>query len=137
VFTRGQEHQQQSLELGASWAGPATEDAPAKLDRAIIFAPAGELVPLALGQLQKGGVLCINAIHTSDLPSMPYSLLWNERTILTVANATRQDANEFLPLAAEIPLQVATQTFPLEQANEVLNMLKQGEIAGAAVLQIH
>ncbi|MCX9079800.1 MAG: zinc-dependent alcohol dehydrogenase family protein, partial [Candidatus Methanoperedens sp.] len=104
VFTRNADHQRHALELGAAWAGQAQDNPPRPLDRSIIFAPAGWIVPLALGHLRKAGTLCINAIHMSDLPSMPYALLWNERTIRSVANATRRDAEEFMPLAAQIPI---------------------------------
>jgi propanol-preferring alcohol dehydrogenase len=136
VFTRSAEHQQLARERGAVWAGETHDEPPVRLDRAIIFAPAGWIVPIALGHLRKGGTLCINAIHTSPIPEMPYRLLWNERTIRTVANATRQDAEEFLPLAAEIPIRTATQTFRLEEANRALQLLKARKINGAAVLQI-
>jgi propanol-preferring alcohol dehydrogenase len=134
VFTRSAEHQRHARELGAAWTGKSTDTPPKPLDRAISFAPAGGIVPQALGHLRKGGTLCINAIHTSDIPSMPYSLLWGERTIRTVANATRQDAAEFLPLAAQIPIHTDIQTFRLEEANLVIQQLKKGAITGAAVL---
>ncbi len=134
AFTRSAEHQRHAKELGAAWAGQAQAMPPHQLDRSIIFAPAGWLVPLALGHLRKGGTLCINAIHMSDLPAMPYALLWHERTIRSVANATRQDAEEFMPLAAQIPIHTATQTFDLDAANQALLLLKQGQIRGAAVL---
>lgn len=136
VFTRGEEHQRHALELGAIWVGQAQDEPPQKLDRSIIFAPAGWLVPLALDHLRQGGTLCINAIHTSPIPEMPYYLLWGERTIRTVANATRRDAEEFMPLAAEIPIQTTTETFDLSEANHALALLKAGEIEGAAVLKI-
>ncbi len=136
VFTRGAEHQRHALELGADWAGQAQDSPPKPLDRAIIFAPAGWIVPLALGHLRKAGTLCINAIHTSPIPEMPYRLLWNERTIRSVANATRRDADEFLPLAAEIGIHTDTVVLDLEDANRALQMLKRGEIKGAAVLQV-
>jgi propanol-preferring alcohol dehydrogenase len=136
VFTRSEEHQRHALELGADWAGQAQDSPPKPLERAIIFAPAGWIVPLALGHLRKAGTLCINAIHTSPIPEMPYDLLWNERTIRTVANATRRDADEFLPLAAEIGIHTDTIVFDLEDANRALQMLKRGEIKGAAVLQV-
>jgi propanol-preferring alcohol dehydrogenase len=136
VFTRSAEHQHHALELGAAWTGQAQDNPPAKLDRAIIFAPAGWIVPLALSHLRKAGTLCINAIHTSPIPEMPYHLLWNERTIRTVANATRRDAEEFLSLAAQIPIHTETQLFDLDDANQVLQTLKRGEIKGAAVLQV-
>ena len=95
VFTRSAEHQQLARKRGAAWTGQADDDAPAPLDRAIIFAPVGALIPSALKHIRPGGTLCINAIHTSPIPEMPYSLLWGERTIRTVANATRRDAEEF------------------------------------------
>lgn len=134
VFTRGIEHQRHALDLGASWAGQAQATPPKPLDRSIIFAPAGWIVPLALGHLRKGGTLCINTIHMSNLPTMPYALLWNERTIRSVANATRRDAEEFMPLAAQIPIHTDTQPFDLDAANHALLLLKQGHIQGAAVL---
>jgi propanol-preferring alcohol dehydrogenase len=136
VFTRSAEHQQHARSLGATWAGEAQARSPAPIDRAISFAPAGWIVPLALGHLRPGGTLCINAIHTSPIPEMPYALLWRERTIRTVANATRRDAEEFMPLAAEIPIHTDIQTFDLEAANHVLQRLKRSAINGAAVLRI-
>jgi propanol-preferring alcohol dehydrogenase len=136
VFTRSAEHQQHALSLGAVWAGPAQDDPPARLDRAILFAPAGWLVPLALGHLRPGGTLCINAIHASPIPEMPYALLWQERTIRTVANATRRDAEEFLPLAAAIPIRSEVHSFDLDDANSVLQRLKHSAIVGAAVLRL-
>jgi propanol-preferring alcohol dehydrogenase len=136
VFTRSPEHQHHARELGAAWVGQAEESPPQPLDRAIIFAPAGWLVPLALGHLRKGGRLCINAIHMSDLPAMPYHLLWHERTICTVANATRRDAEEFMPLAAQIPIHTTVQGFDFPEANRVLLLVKHSQINGAAVLQM-
>jgi propanol-preferring alcohol dehydrogenase len=136
VFTRSDEHQRHALELGAQWVGQAQDAPPEFLDRAIIFAPAGWIVPLALSHLRKAGSLCINAIHSSPIPEMPYHLLWGERTIRTVANATRRDAEEFLSLAADVGLRTDTVTFDLEDANRALQLLKGGEIKGAAVLQV-
>ncbi len=136
VFTRSPEHQRLARDLGASWTGQAQDTPPAPLDRAIMFAPAGWIVPIALGHLRKGGTLCINAIHTSPIPEMPYHLLWGERTIRTVANATRQDAEEFLPLAAKIPIHSDTQLFDLDDANHALQMLKHSQINGTAVLRV-
>jgi propanol-preferring alcohol dehydrogenase len=136
VFSRSEEHRAHARALGAAWAGAATDTPPAPLDRAISFAPAGWLVPVALGHLRRGGTLCVNAIHTSPIPAMPYALLWHERTLRTVANATRRDAEEFLPLAAEVPLQVTAHSFDLDAANEVLARLKRGAITGAAVLRV-
>ncbi|MFQ5407562.1 MAG: zinc-dependent alcohol dehydrogenase family protein [Anaerolineales bacterium] len=134
VFTRSADHQRHAADLGAAWTGTAQDEPPAKLDRAIIFAPAGWLVPLALGHLRPGGALCINAIHMSNIPEMPYRLLWEERTIRSVANATRRDAQEFLPLAAAIPVRTDTQAFALSDANVALQKLKNSEIKGSAVL---
>ena len=134
VFTRNEEHRRHALELGAVWVGSAQDEPPVKLDRAIIFAPAGWIVPLALGHLRKAGTLCINAIHTSPIPEMPYHLLWHERTIRTVANATRRDAEEFIPLAAEIGIQTTTQSFDFKDANRALLLLKHSEINGVGVL---
>jgi propanol-preferring alcohol dehydrogenase len=134
VFTRSVEHQQHARELNAAWVGVASETPPAQLDRAIIFAPAGWLVPLSLGYLRPGGSLCINAIHASPIPEMPYRLLWKERTITTVANATRRDAREFMELAAEAGVATQVQPFPMRAANEVLQQLKHGRTTGSAVL---
>jgi propanol-preferring alcohol dehydrogenase len=136
VFTRSNKHQRHALELGAAWAGQAQDTPPKHLDRAIIFAPAGWIVPLALGHLRKAGTLCINAIHASAIPEMPYHVLWSERTIRTVANATRRDADEFMPLAAEVGIRTDTTVFDLDDANHALQMLKSGEVKGAAVLQV-
>jgi propanol-preferring alcohol dehydrogenase len=136
VFTRSAEHQAHGRALGASWAGTADDEPPGLLDRAIIFAPAGWLAPRALARLRPGGTLAINAIHTSPIPEMPYNLLYHERTIRSVANATRRDAEEFLPLAAAIPVRTDTQTFALAEANRALQMLKRSEIKGAGVLVV-
>lgn len=136
VFTRSPEHRRHALGLGAAWAGAAEETPPRLLDRAIIFAPAGWLVPLALGHLRRGGTLAINAVHMSDLPAMPYNLLWHERTVRTVANTTRRDAEQFLPLAAQIPVQAEVQVFDLDAANHALQLLKRSAIDGAAVLRV-
>ena len=136
VFTRSAEHQRHALELGAAWVGQAQDSPPAELDSAITFAPAGWLVPEALRVLRKGGTLALNAIHMSPIPEMPYPLLYGERTVRSVANATRQDAAELLQLAAEIPIHSDIELYPLEQANAVLQRLKRREIQGAAVLQV-
>jgi alcohol dehydrogenase, propanol-preferring len=134
VFTRSKEHQALAKSLGAEWVGRAEDDPAQQLDRAIIFAPSGALVPIALKHLRKGGTLAINAIHTSPIPQMEYQLIYGERTVRTVANATRRDAQEFMSIAAQIPIKTEVQTFPLEAANEVLRMLKHSQIKGAAVL---
>ncbi len=134
VFTRNEEHQALAKSLGAEWVGRAEENPPHQLDRAIIFAPSGTLVPIALKHVRKGGTLAINAIHTSPIPQMDYQLIYGERTVRTVANATRRDAQEFMSIAAQIPIKSEVQTFPLEDANEILKMLKHSQIKGAAVL---
>ena len=120
--------------LGAVWAGGSSELPPVKLDAAIIFAPVGELVPRALRALKKGGTVVCGGIHMTDIPSFPYSILWQERSICSVANLTRRDAEEFLPLAARIPVRTEVQTFPLQRANEALEKLRSGQVNGAAVL---
>jgi len=120
--------------LGCSWAGASDETPPGELDAAIIFAPAGELVPAALAAVRKGGTVVCGGIHMSDIPSFPYSLLWGERCVRSVANLTRADGAGFMELAARMPLDVRVETFPLEQANEALGRLRRGELAGAAVL---
>jgi len=136
VFTRSPEHRALAESLGAAWVGGAEQKPPRPLDRAILFAPTGGLVPLALGHLRKAGTLAINAIHMSPIPEWDYNLLYGERTVRSVANATRQDAKEFMQLAAQIPVKTEVQAFPLEEANRVLLMLKRSEIKGAAVLVI-
>jgi alcohol dehydrogenase, propanol-preferring len=128
--------QQFSLSLGATWAGNASEQPPHILDAAIIFAPAGNLIPKALKDTDKGGVVICGGIHMSNVPSFPYSLLWGERVLKSVANLTRQDGIEFLKLALQIPLKPETQVFPLEEANEALEALRNGRIHGAAVLMM-
>ncbi len=132
VFTRGEEHRRLAAELGALWAGGAEDTPPSPLDAAIIFAPAGRLVPAALAHLRPGGTLAINAVYMSPLPQMPYALVYGERTVQSVANFTRQDALEFLRLAGEIGLRTEVETFPLAEANEALLRLKQSEIRGSA-----
>jgi len=132
--TRGVKHQQLATELGARWAGEATEEPPEKLDAAIIFAPAGELVPPALKALKKGGVLVLGGIHMSPIPSFDYDLLYQERVIRSVANNTRQDGEDFLGVAAEIPVHTKVTMFPLRDANRALQDLKADRINGAAVI---
>jgi propanol-preferring alcohol dehydrogenase len=136
VFTRSEEHRRHAVELGATWVGQAQDTPPAELDSAITFAPAGWLVPEALRVLRKGGTLAINAIHMSPIPELPYPLIYGERTVRSVANSTRQDAEELLRLAAEIPIQTEVELYPLAEANGVLQRLKRAEIRGAAVLQV-
>jgi propanol-preferring alcohol dehydrogenase len=134
--TRDQRHQQLALELGAAWAGGTVEPPPVKLDSAIIFAPAGEIVPAALQALRKGGVLALGGIHMSPIPPLDYNLLYQERVVRSVANNTRQDGNDFLRIAAEIPINTQVQIYPLAEANRALNALKNDAIRGAAVLSI-
>jgi propanol-preferring alcohol dehydrogenase len=136
VCTRDEKHRELSLELGAVWAGAAAENPPEKLDASIIFAPAGELVPPALTALKKGGTLVLGGIHMSRVPSFSYDLIYQERSIRTVANNTRADGHDFLRLAAEIPIHTEVHIFPFEAANQALNALKHDGIRGAAVLQI-
>jgi propanol-preferring alcohol dehydrogenase len=123
--------------LGATWAGGADEAPPGSLDAAIIFAPAGELVPVALEAIRKGGTVVCAGIHMSEIPSFPYRLLWGERVLRSVANLTRRDGEEFLDLAPRIPVRTEIQTFPLEEANQALTALRVGRIKGAGVLLVH
>ncbi|MBI2961433.1 MAG: zinc-dependent alcohol dehydrogenase family protein [Betaproteobacteria bacterium] len=123
--------------LGAAWAGSAEETPPAKLDAALIFAPAGDLVPAALRHLERGGCVICAGIHMSDIPSFPYSILWGERAIRSVANLTRRDGEEFLAIAAKVPVRTEVRPFALEQANEALAALRRGELQGAAALLVH
>ena len=134
--TRDARHQKLALELGAAWAGGTFDAPPQKLDAAIVFAPAGEIVPAALAALRKGGVLVLGGIHMSPIPSFSYDLLYQERVIRSVANNTRKDGEDFLSIAAEIPVQMHTQIFPLCEANRALNALKNDAIEGAAVLRV-
>jgi alcohol dehydrogenase, propanol-preferring len=134
--TRDMRHQKLALKLGAAWAGGTFEEPPMKLDAAIVFAPAGEIVPAALKALKKGGVLVLGGIHMSPIPSFSYDLLYQERMIRSVANNTRQDGEDFLLVAAEIPIRTHVQVFPLRDANRALNALKNDAIPGAAVLRV-
>ncbi len=120
--------------LGAVWAGDSGAMPPELLDAAILFAPVGALVPVALKAVRKGGVVVCGGIHMSDIPSFPYELLWQERVICSVANLTRKDGEEFFALAPQVPIQTTVETFSLEQANEALARLRQGKLTGAAVL---
>jgi len=136
VFTRAEAHRQLAKKLGAAWVGGAEDEAPAKLDAAIIFAPAGSLVPAALKTLRKGGTLALAGITMSAIPQMNYSLLYHERVIRTVANSTRQDCREFLEVAAEANLQTEIKIYSLENANLALQDLKHSRIEGAGVLRL-
>ena len=124
-----------ALELGAAWAGGSDEVPPEPLDAAILFAPVGALVPAALGCVRKGGRVVCAGIHMSDVPSFPYRLLWGERSVCSVANLTRADAEEFMRLAATVPLDPQVEVFALERANEALERLRRGQLRGAAVLR--
>ena len=134
VFTREERHRELALRMGAEWAGAAGDDPSTVLDAAVTFAPAGELVPLALSRLSRGGTLAVNAIHMSSIPGFPYETLYGERAVRSVMNYTRRDAEEFLELAASIPVRASVESFPLEEANEALLRVKRGEVRGAAVL---
>lgn len=135
VSTRGESHRKLADSLGATWVGTETEKPPIALDRAITFAPAGDVVIAALASLRKGGVVAINAIHLDCMPQFDYDrLLWGERQIRSVANMTRADARDFLALAAEIGLKPQVTVFPLDQANEALLAVKKDAIDGAAVI---
>jgi len=123
-----------ALSLGACWAGYSSQPAPEPLDAAIIFAPAGELVPAALRAVRKGGRVVCGGIHMSDIPSFPYSILWEERQLVSVANLTRRDAEDFLRVAPEAQVRTTTVRYPLEAANEALSDLRAGRLQGAAVL---
>jgi len=135
VSTRGESHRKLAVELGAAWVGSETEKPPVELDRAVTFAPSGDVVIAALASLRKGGVVAINAIHLDRIPEFDYdSLLWGERQIRSVANMTRQDARDFLELAAEIKLRPKVTAFSLDQVNEALAALKNDSIDGSAVI---
>ena len=136
AFTRegDREGQEFARTMGATWAGASTSEAPEPLDAAIIFAPAGELVPTALGAVTKGGTVVCAGIHMSDIPSFAYGLLWGERTVRSVANLTRRDGEEFFKIAAEVPLRVSVEPLPLDRANEGLERVRSGQVRGAVVL---
>jgi len=136
VFSRSNHHRKHAEELGAVWTGPSDAIAPKPLDSVISFAPVGELVPNALRALRKGGTLALAAVTMTPIPSFAYPLVYHERTIRSVANSTRQDAIDFLALAAQIPVRTETEVLPLEEANRALQLLKEGKIRGAAVLRV-
>ena len=138
AFTRAGDAETQAFarELGAEWAGDAGVGPPEELDAAIVFAPAGELVPAALAALAKGGTVVCAGIHMSDIPSFPYALLWGERSVRSVANLTRRDGEEFLALAPRIPVRAEVEAFALAEANEALARLRAGRVRGAAVLAV-
>jgi len=128
--------QEFAREVGVTWAGDTDQQLPEVLDAAIIFAPAGALVPLALGAVAKGGTVVCAGIHMSDIPSFPYSLLWGERTVRSVANLARRDGIEFLALAPQVPVRTTVETMPLAEANQALDRLRDGRVQGALVLTI-
>jgi propanol-preferring alcohol dehydrogenase len=136
AFTRpgDQAAQRFALDLGAVWAGGSDQAPPEPLDAAILFAPVGALVPIALKAVRKGGRVVCGGIHMSDIPSFPYRILWEERQIVSVANLTRQDAHEFLALAPQVGIRTQVRRYPLAQANEALADLREGRLQGAAVL---
>jgi propanol-preferring alcohol dehydrogenase len=136
AFTRPGDIEAQDFarKLGAIWAGDSTNQPPDELDAAIIFAPVGSLVPIALSSVTKGGTIVCGGIHMSDIPSFAYDLLWGERVVRSVANLTREDGWKFLEIAPKVPVKTEVQTFPLEEANEALDCLRRGKIQGVAVL---
>lgn len=138
AFTRPGDRQAQEFarSLGAEWAGDSTAAPPEKLDACIIFAPVGSLIPQALSITAKGGSVVSGGIHMSDIPSFPYSLLWEERVVRSVANLTRKDGEELLEIAAQVPVKTTVQLYPLHKANDALDHLRSGKLEGAAVLQI-
>jgi len=138
AFTRpgDEEGQEFARSLGASWAGDSDSEPPEPLDAAIIFAPAGELIPLALKAVTRGGIVVCGGIHMSDVPSFPYKLLWQERSVCSIANLTRRDGDEFFDIAPRVPVRTSVQTFGLAEANEAMACLRAGKIHGAAVLVV-
>jgi propanol-preferring alcohol dehydrogenase len=138
AFTRAGDRESQDFarRLGAVWAGSAEDPAPVELDAALLFAPVGELVPRALRAVRKGGTVVCAGIHMSDIPSFPYSILWGERVLCSVANLTRRDGEEFLRLAPRIPIHSETREYPLRETNQALDDLRAGRLQGAAVIRV-
>jgi alcohol dehydrogenase, propanol-preferring len=138
AFTRAgdEDGRRFARELGAEWAGASDEAPPEELDAAIIFAPVGDLVPVALRAVAKAGVVVCAGIHMTDVPSFPYELLWGERVVRSVANLTRRDGEEFLALAPQVPVRTDVETFPLDRTNEALERVRHGGVRGAAVVQV-
>jgi propanol-preferring alcohol dehydrogenase len=138
AFTRPGDREGQSfaLKVGVTWVGDSDTAPPEELDAAIIFAPVGALLPAALSVTDKGGTVVCGGIHMSDIPSFPYRLLWEERVVRSVANLSRMDGEQFLDVAARVPIRVESQPFQLESANEALQLLRRGALTGAAVLVI-
>ena len=136
VLTRGERHRELARELGASWVGHASEVPPESCDRAVVFAPAGELVPVALQVVRAGGTVSLAGIHMSTIPAFDYALLWRERSLRSVANMTRQDAQEFMDLCADAGIRTEYEAYPLDAANDALLAIKEDRVRGAAVLAI-
>src|SRR3954464_13458407 len=138
AFTRAEDEDTQAFarELGGEWAGEGVQPGPGELDAAIIFAPAGPLVPAALKATAKGGIVVCAGIHMSDIPSFPYELLWGERVLRSVANLTRDDGERFMELAPRVPIRTETRAYPLQRANEALDDLRAGHVRGSAVIQL-
>jgi alcohol dehydrogenase, propanol-preferring len=136
VFTRSKEGQQFARSLGAQWAGDSEESSQTALDAAIIFAPSGPLVPRALQSVRKSGIVVCGGIHMSDIPQFPYELLWGERSLCSVANLTRKDAEDFMKIAPDVPVKTFFETFPLAEANEALERFRTGQVRGSVVLII-
>lgn len=136
VITRSEKHQRLARELGAAWVGTAQEQPPSLADAAIVFAPAGGLVLTALTAIRKGGTVALAGITMSDIPQMPYELIYHERVLRSVANSTHEDVREFLALAGEIPIRTRVEEFSLEQANEAILAMKHSKMEGAAVLRV-
>lgn len=136
VLTRGESHRRLAADLGATWVGASHERPPTACDRAVVFAPAGELVPLALELVRPGGTVALAGIHMSTIPAFDYAVLWGERSLRSVANMTRRDAQEFMDLAAEAGIRATYETFPLDAANEALAAVAADRVQGAAVLAV-
>ncbi len=136
VFTRSKGHQHHAWGLGAVWVGEASQNSGAWLDKAVVFAPAGEVAIRALEAVRPGGIVSINAIHMSDIPSFPYANLWGERELRSVANATYQDGVEFLALAAQANIQSTVQLYPVDKVNQALDDMKHSRFNGEAVLKV-
>jgi len=136
VVTRSEKHQRLARELGAAWVGTSRDHPPSLADAAIVFAPAGALVPTALRAIRKGGTVALAGITMTDIPQMPYELLYHERVLRSVANSTHQDVRDFLSLAAEVPVRTTVDEYPLDQANEAILAMKHSKMEGAAVLRV-
>jgi len=136
VFTRSVENREFAKSLGVCWVGDSDDLADEKLDAAIVFAPSGALVPVALRAVRKGGIVVCGGIHMTDIPQFSYDLLWGERTLCSVANLTRQDSQDFMNIASKVPVRTFFQTFPLSDANRALDLFRNGQVRGSAVLTI-